>query len=78
MKNWFVRFPTILQACESMIEMLRGQYSHYVGCYHEATFHYIEAAKVFVRSRKFSFHDRDTAQEVYGLLLVSNFVKSLA
>ncbi|XP_023521879.1 sister chromatid cohesion protein SCC4-like [Cucurbita pepo subsp. pepo] len=46
MKNWFVRFPTILQACESMIEMLRGQYSHYVGCYHEATFHYIEAAKL--------------------------------
>lgn len=46
MKNWFLRFPTILQACESMIEMLRGQYAHYVGCYHEATFHYIEAAKV--------------------------------
>ncbi|XP_038903798.1 sister chromatid cohesion protein SCC4 [Benincasa hispida] len=46
MKNWFSRFPTILQACESMIEMLRGQYAHYVGCYHEATFHYIEAAKL--------------------------------
>ncbi|XP_050942557.1 sister chromatid cohesion protein SCC4 isoform X1 [Cucumis melo] len=46
MKNWFLRFPTILQACESMIEMLRGQYAHYVGCYHEATFHYIEAAKL--------------------------------
>ncbi|CAK9321343.1 unnamed protein product [Citrullus colocynthis] len=46
MKNWFLRFPTILQACESMIEMLRGQYAHYVGCYHQATFHYIEAAKL--------------------------------
>jgi MAternally-affected-uncoordination protein len=47
MKEWFIRFPTILQACESIIEMLRGQYAHSVGCYSEAAFHYIEAAKVF-------------------------------
>ncbi|XP_048139998.1 sister chromatid cohesion protein SCC4 isoform X2 [Rhodamnia argentea] len=46
MKKWFTRFPTILQACESVIEMLRGQYAHSVGCYSEATFHYIEAAKI--------------------------------
>lgn len=46
MKDWFIRFPTILQACESVIEMLRGQYAHSVGCYSEAAFHYIEAAKV--------------------------------
>ncbi|XP_009379056.2 sister chromatid cohesion protein SCC4 isoform X1 [Pyrus x bretschneideri] len=46
MKNWFMRFPTILQTCESIIEMLRGQYAHAVGCYHEASFHYIEAAKL--------------------------------
>ncbi|XP_024020426.1 sister chromatid cohesion protein SCC4 isoform X2 [Morus notabilis] len=46
MKNWFTRFPTILQSCESIIEMLRGQYSHSVGCYSEAAFHYIEAAKL--------------------------------
>lgn len=46
MKNWFIRFPTILQACESMIEMLRGQYAHSVGCYSEAAFHYVEAAKI--------------------------------
>ncbi|KAL3719873.1 hypothetical protein ACJRO7_004800 [Eucalyptus globulus] len=46
MKKWFMRFPTILQACESVIEMLRGQYAHSVGCYSEATFHYIEAAKI--------------------------------
>ncbi|KAG4206668.1 hypothetical protein ERO13_A03G022700v2 [Gossypium hirsutum] len=46
MKNWFIRFPTILQACESIIEMLRGQYSHSVGCYNEAAFHYVEAAKI--------------------------------
>ncbi|GLT45154.1 hypothetical protein SLA2020_190070 [Shorea laevis] len=45
MKNWFTRFPTILQACESIIEMLRGQYAHSVGCYSEAAFHYVEAAK---------------------------------
>lgn len=48
MKNWFLRFPTILQACESIIEMLRGQYAHSVGCYSEAGFHYIEAARVCV------------------------------
>ncbi|KAK7300586.1 hypothetical protein RJT34_11433 [Clitoria ternatea] len=46
MKNWFLRFPTILQACESIIEMLRGQYAHSVGCYDEAAFHYIEAVKL--------------------------------
>lgn len=47
MKNWFIRFPTILQACECIIEMLRGQYAHSVGCYNEAAFHYIEAVKVY-------------------------------
>ncbi|PON75854.1 Cohesin loading factor [Trema orientale] len=46
MKNWFMRFPTILQACESIIELLRGQYAHSVGCYSEAAFHYVEAAKL--------------------------------
>ncbi|KAL3616254.1 cohesin-loading factor complex subunit scc4 [Castilleja foliolosa] len=46
MRNWFVRFPTILQACESIIEMLRGQYAHSVGCYDEAVFHFIEASKL--------------------------------
>jgi MAternally-affected-uncoordination protein len=47
MKNWFSRFPTILQGCESTIEMLRGQYAHSVGCFHEAAFHFLEAMKVF-------------------------------
>ena len=47
MKDWFVRFPTILQTCESVIQMLRGQYAHSVGCYSEAAFHYTEAAKVY-------------------------------
>ncbi|OIW02622.1 hypothetical protein TanjilG_24073 [Lupinus angustifolius] len=46
MKNWFMRFPTILQACECIIEMLRGQYAHSVGCYNEAAFHFIEALKL--------------------------------
>uniref|UniRef100_A0A5B7BD42 Sister chromatid cohesion protein SCC4 n=1 Tax=Davidia involucrata TaxID=16924 RepID=A0A5B7BD42_DAVIN len=46
MRNWFIRFPTILQACESIIEMLRGHYAHSVGCYSEAAFHFIEAAKL--------------------------------
>lgn len=46
MKNWFIRFPTILQACESIIEMLRGQYAHSVGCCSEAAFHFVEAAKL--------------------------------
>lgn len=49
MKTLFMRFPTILQASECIIEMLRGLYSHSVGCYNEATFHYIEAAKVYIR-----------------------------
>ncbi|CAL1411900.1 unnamed protein product [Linum trigynum] len=46
MKDLFVRFPTILQGCESVIELLRGQYAHYVGCYSGAAFHFIEAAKM--------------------------------
>lgn len=46
MKSWFNRFPTILQACESIIEMLRGQYAHCVACYSEAAYHFVEAAKV--------------------------------
>ncbi|CAA7058050.1 unnamed protein product [Microthlaspi erraticum] len=46
MKNLFTRFPTILQASECVIEMLRGQYSHSVGCYDEAAFHCIEATKL--------------------------------
>jgi F0F1-type ATP synthase membrane subunit a len=47
-KNWFMRFPTILQPWEWIIEMLRGQYAHSVGCYNEAIFHYIEAVKVYI------------------------------
>ncbi|KAI3991269.1 hypothetical protein MKX01_034588 [Papaver californicum] len=46
MKNWFIRFPTILQGCESIIEMLRGQYAHSLGCFSEAAFHFLEAAKL--------------------------------
>ncbi|XP_062225380.1 sister chromatid cohesion protein SCC4 [Phragmites australis] len=46
MKNWFTRFPTILQGCESTIEMLRGQYAHSVGCFDEAAFHFLEAMKL--------------------------------
>ncbi|XP_056850601.1 sister chromatid cohesion protein SCC4 isoform X1 [Raphanus sativus] len=46
MKNLFTRFPTILQASECVIEMLRGQYSHSVGCYGEAAFHSIQASKL--------------------------------
>lgn len=48
MRNWFIRFPTILQACESVIEMLRGQYAHSVGSYIEAAFHFVEAGKVHI------------------------------
>ncbi|TKW03736.1 hypothetical protein SEVIR_7G062100v4 [Setaria viridis] len=46
MKSWFSRFPTILQGCESTIEMLRGQYAHSVGCFNEAAFHFLEAMKL--------------------------------
>ncbi|XP_057536923.1 sister chromatid cohesion protein SCC4 isoform X1 [Amaranthus tricolor] len=46
MRNWYIRFPTILQACESIIEMLRGQYAHSVCCFNEASFHFLEAAKL--------------------------------
>ncbi|WOL14418.1 hypothetical protein Cni_G23198 [Canna indica] len=46
MTNLFVRFPTILQGCESTIEMLRGHYAHSVGCFHEAAFHFVEATKL--------------------------------
>ncbi|XP_057772600.1 sister chromatid cohesion protein SCC4 [Salvia miltiorrhiza] len=46
MRNWFIRFPTILQACESTVEMLRGQYAHSAGCYDDAAFHFLEASKL--------------------------------
>ncbi|KAL3828998.1 hypothetical protein ACJIZ3_017800 [Penstemon smallii] len=46
MRSWLIRFPTILQACESTIEILRGQYAHSVGCYSEAAFHFLEASKL--------------------------------
>ncbi|KAJ3670735.1 hypothetical protein LUZ60_008161 [Juncus effusus] len=46
MKHWFVRFPTILQGCEGTIEMLRGQYAHSVGCFHEAACHFLLASNL--------------------------------
>ncbi|KAJ0988952.1 hypothetical protein J5N97_007308 [Dioscorea zingiberensis] len=46
MINWFTRYPTILQGCESIIEMLRGQYAHSVGCFNDAAFHFLEATKL--------------------------------
>ncbi|EEC77052.1 hypothetical protein OsI_15436 [Oryza sativa Indica Group] len=46
MINWFTRFPTILRGCENTIEMLRGQYAHSVGCFDEAAFHFLEAARL--------------------------------
>ncbi|KAF6139827.1 hypothetical protein GIB67_009674 [Kingdonia uniflora] len=46
MKSWFVRFLTILQVCESIIEMLRGQYAHSLGSFTEAAFYFLEAAKL--------------------------------
>ncbi|XP_043698973.1 sister chromatid cohesion protein SCC4 isoform X2 [Telopea speciosissima] len=46
MKNWLVSFPTILQGCESIFEILRGQYAHSLGCFSEAAFHFTEAAKL--------------------------------
>ncbi|KAG6403536.1 hypothetical protein SASPL_135760 [Salvia splendens] len=46
MTSWFIRFPTILQACESTMEILRGQYAHSAGCYDDAAFHFLEASKL--------------------------------
>ncbi|XP_047955258.1 sister chromatid cohesion protein SCC4 [Salvia hispanica] len=46
MRSWFIRFPTILQACESTMEILRGQYAHSAGCYDDAAFHFLEASKL--------------------------------
>ncbi|KAJ4979109.1 hypothetical protein NE237_009889 [Protea cynaroides] len=46
MKTWLIRFPTILQGCESIFEMLRGHYAHSLGCFSEAAFHFTEAAKL--------------------------------
>lgn len=47
MRNWYLRFPTLLPGCDGIIEMLRGQYAHSIGCFSEAAFHFIEATKVF-------------------------------
>lgn len=44
--DWFSRFPTILQGCETTIQMLLGQYAHSVGCFNEAALHFIEAARL--------------------------------
>ncbi|KAH9310533.1 hypothetical protein KI387_025568, partial [Taxus chinensis] len=44
--DWFRRFPTILQGCESTIQMLLGQYTHSIGCFSEAALHFIEATKL--------------------------------
>ncbi|KAK1283245.1 hypothetical protein QJS10_CPB21g01774 [Acorus calamus] len=46
MKDWYARFPTMLQGCDCVIEMLRGHYSHSLACFDEATFHFIEASKL--------------------------------
>lgn len=46
MINWYSHYPTILQGCECTIQMLRGQYAHSVGCFHDAAFHFLEATKV--------------------------------
>ncbi|GAB2233920.1 hypothetical protein Droror1_Dr00003150 [Drosera rotundifolia] len=46
MRNWYTRFPTVLQSYESIIEMLRGQYSHTVGSFAEAAYHFTEAVKL--------------------------------
>ncbi|KEH26290.1 TPR protein [Medicago truncatula] len=46
MKNWFTRFLTILMPCECIIEILRGQYAHSVGCYNKAVFHFSEAVEL--------------------------------
>lgn len=46
MINWYSHYPTILQGCECTIEMLRGQYAHSVGCFHDAAFHFLEATKL--------------------------------
>eukprot|EP00249_Psilotum_nudum_P021173 c28002_g1_i1 orf=52-2076(+) len=44
--DWFHRFPTILQGCETTIQMLLGQYAHSLGCFNEAALRFVEAAKV--------------------------------
>lgn len=55
MIDWYVRFPTMLQGCESIIEMLRGLYAHSLGCLNEAIFHFTEATKVCDLSNYFSW-----------------------
>ncbi|KAL3695207.1 hypothetical protein R1sor_009283 [Riccia sorocarpa] len=42
----YSRFATMLQGFESNIHMLLGHYSHTMGCYQEAVFHFGEAFKM--------------------------------
>ncbi|KAL5974879.1 hypothetical protein ACLOJK_031552 [Asimina triloba] len=78
MKSWFVRFPTILQGCESIIEMLRGQYAHSLGCLSEAAFHFIEAAKALdligpvfrIMDSFVGAREKTSVLFAYGLLLM--------
>ncbi|MCO5550423.1 hypothetical protein L7F22_003909 [Adiantum nelumboides] len=44
--DWFNRFPTILQGCETTIQMLLGHYAHSLGCFNEAALHFQEAARL--------------------------------
>jgi MAternally-affected-uncoordination protein len=44
--DWFERFSTILQGCENTTRMLLGQYAHSLGCFNEASLHFIEATKL--------------------------------
>ncbi|KAI5077473.1 hypothetical protein GOP47_0007297 [Adiantum capillus-veneris] len=44
--DWFNRFPTILQGCETTIQMLLGHYAHSLGCFNEASLHFQEAARL--------------------------------
>ncbi|KAH7285527.1 hypothetical protein KP509_33G031900 [Ceratopteris richardii] len=46
MLDWFNRFPTILQGCETTIHMLVGHYAHSLGCFSEAATHFQEAARL--------------------------------
>lgn len=44
--DWFNRFPTILQGCETTIHMLLGHYAHSVGCFSDAALHFQESARL--------------------------------
>lgn len=44
--EWKRRYPTMLQGCESNIQLLLGHYAQSLGCFRESAHHFMQASKM--------------------------------